>query len=106
MSNRIQRVTNALASLGSIQIDHQGVYARKIATVQAHATLALAEQQQIANLLTLASLAGDSDVHESLADVAYEALDILLDSVMISEDDEHVILAPWVSSALGAEEHK
>ena len=72
------------------------------ALAQADATLAVAEQLRIGNLIALAKLAGrEEDVHEELAQVAYQALDQFIDWKMTSDDDAVTFLAPDIARALG-----
>lgn len=69
---------------------------------QTHATLAVAEQLRIGNMIALAKLAGrEEDAHEELAQVAYQALDQFIDWKMTSDDDAMTFLAPDIAEALG-----
>lgn len=68
---------------------------------QAESTLALVRQQQIANLIALAALAGREDVHEELAEAAYRALGHLVTYELTGPDDEVLILHPDIAAALG-----
>lgn len=73
---------------------------------QAHATLALVEQQQLANLIELVKVAGrEEDVHEEVAEVAYEALNALVTTKIVPNGHmdpfEVTVLRPDVAAALG-----
>lgn len=74
---------------------------QNLLAAQAEATLALAEQQRVSNLISLASLVDQPTSHESLSDAAYQALDVLLGTVQTGLDDEHVVLAEDIATALG-----
>lgn len=66
-----------------------------VMAAQTHATLALVEQQRIANLIALAKVAGrDEDVHEAVAEAAYGALDTLVNTMALHPD---------IAAALGIE---
>ena len=72
------------------------------------ATLALVEQQRIANLVALASLAGrDEDVHEEVSAAAYGALNALISYQDVPNGhagpDEVAVLRPDIAAALGIE---
>lgn len=72
------------------------------ALAQADATLAVADQLRIGNLIALAKLAGrEEDVHEAMAQVAYQALDQFIDWKMTSDDDAVTFLTPDIAEALG-----
>ena len=77
---------------------------QRLAAAQANATLSLSEQQRIANLIALASLAGREDVQEELSDAAYESLGQLITYKTTGIDDEVLILRPTIAAALGIEE--
>ena len=70
---------------------------------QAEATLAIAEQAQIANLIALSTLAGREDVQEEVADAAYQALSHLVAYKRTGPDDEYPFLNPAIAAALGIE---
>lgn len=70
---------------------------------QAEATLALVEQQRLANLISLAALAGREDVHEELAEAAHESLGQLIAYKPTGLDDEVLMLHPTIAAALGIE---
>ena len=77
-----------------------------LALAQVHATLALVEQQRIANLAALASLAGrDADVHAEVAAAAYGALNAMIRYQDVpnghSGPDEVAALRPDIAAALG-----
>ena len=79
-----------------------------LALAQVHATLALVEQQRIANLAALASLAGrDEDVHEEVAAAAYGALNAMIRYQDVPNGhagpDEVAALRPDIAAALGIE---
>ena len=68
------------------------------------ATLALVEQQRIANLIALASMAGDDSKHEAIAGaLGNEAVWTLATTKMIGPDDEIEIVHPDIAAALGIE---
>ena len=73
----------------------------------AEALEALVEQQRIANLVALASLAGrEEDVHEEVAAAAYGALNVLIsyqDVPIGHGPDEVAALRPDIAAALGIE---
>ena len=72
------------------------------ALAQADATLAVADQLRLGNLIALAKLAGrEEDVHEAMAQVAYQALDQFIDWKMTSDDDAVTFLTPDIAEALG-----
>lgn len=65
-------------------------------------TLALVEQQRIANLIALASMAEDDSKHEVNAGVlGNEAVWTLATTKMIGLDDEMEIVHPDIAAALG-----
>ena len=64
---------------------------------QVHATLAVAEQQRISNLIALAGLQSDHDQDEF---VRAEALYSLIQSVPHGMDDEHSEIRPDIARAL------
>ena len=100
------------------RIDHAAEAQRlgKIATVQAgaepvaplaqfHATLALVEQQRIANLIALASMADDDSKHEVIAGtLGHEAVWTLATTKTLGLDDEFEIVHPDIAAALGIED--
>lgn len=70
-----------------------------------HATAALVEQHKIANLISLARLAGNENIQEELNEAAYGALDMLLsyESVLNGHPegpDEVVVLNPDIAAVL------
>lgn len=79
-----------------------------LADAQTHATLALAEQQRIASVIALASLAAREDIQEELSEAAYGALNALITNLHIANwhpegPDEVVVLRPDIAAALGIE---
>lgn len=81
---------------------------QNLAAAQAEATLALAEQQRIANLVALAKIAGrDEDIHESVAEAAYGAMDALIATKIVPNGHmdpyEVEVLRPEIAAALGIE---
>jgi hypothetical protein len=68
MTERIDHATNAKAILANTKPEEFGTTANWLAAAQVHATLALVEQQRIANLIAMATQPGGGH------DVAYEAL--------------------------------
>ena len=101
MTDRIDHAAEALRVIMALPsgdtLDQAYAYA------QVHATLALAEQARIANLIALAALVGQPTTHESLSDAAYGALDALLGTVIIGPEEEHVVLDSDIAAALGIE---
>lgn len=68
------------------------------------ATLALVEQQRIANLIAMASMAGDDSRHEVAAGVlGHEAVWTLATTRLIGPDDEIEMVRPDIAAALGIE---
>ena len=67
-----------------------------------HATLALVEQQRIANLIALASWSGEDD--DAMEMLSAEASNSLALWVPHSPDDEHPEIRPDIAAALGIEE--
>lgn len=68
------------------------------------ATLALVEQQRIANLIALASMAGDDSKHEVISGtLGIEAVWTLATTKMIGLDDEFEVIDPDIAAALGIE---
>ena len=66
------------------------------------ATLALVEQQRIANLIALASMADDDSKHEVIAgELGVEAVWALATTKMIGPDDEIEVIDPTIAAALG-----
>lgn len=103
-------IDHTLEALGLRQLasstDHGPSAANLIAAAQVHATLALAEQQKVANLIALAKLAGrEEDVHEEVAEVAYEALNALVRLKVVPnghmDPNEVTVLRPDIAAALG-----
>ena len=67
-------------------------------------TLALVEQQRIANLIALASMAEDDSKHEVLAgELGNAAVWTLATTKMIGPDDEIEVIDPTIAAALGIE---
>ena len=65
------------------------------------ATLALVEQQRIANIIALASMAEDDSKHEVIGTLGNEAVWTLATTKMIGPDDEFEIIHPDIAAALG-----
>lgn len=111
MPNRIDHAAEARGWLdysanNNPDVDHRAIHAALLA--QAEATLALVEQQRIANLIALAKLAGrDEDVHEEVAAAAYGALNALIRYQDVPNGhagpDEVAALRPDIAAALGIE---
>ena len=107
MTNRIDHAAEAV---GLLALAAAGVRDRRylIAAAHIHATLAVAEQARIANLIALAKLAGrDEDAHEEVAAAAYGALNALISYQDVpnghSGPDEAAVLRPDIAAALGIE---
>ena len=107
MTNRIDHAAEAV---GLLALAAAGVRDRRylIAAARIHATLAVAEQARIANLIALAKLAGrDEDAHEEVAAAAYGALNALISYQDVpnghSGPDEVAVLRPDIAAALGIE---
>ena len=104
MTNRIDHAAEAV---GLLALAAAGVRDRRylIAATHIHATLAVAEQARIANLIALAKLAGrDEDAHEEVAAAAYGALNALISyQDGHSGPDEVAVLRPDIAAALGIE---
>lgn len=107
MSDRIDHVFEALGlrQLAS-STEHGPSAANLIAAAHLHATLALVEQQKLANLIALAKVAGrEEDVHEEVAEAAYEALNALVHFKVVPnghmDPNEVTVLRPDVAAALG-----
>ena len=107
MTNRIDHAAEAV---GLLALAAAGVRDRRylIAATHIHATLAIAEQARIANLIALAKLAGrDEDAHEEVAAAAYGALNALISYQDVpnghSGPDEVAVLRPDIAAALGIE---
>ena len=109
MTDRIDHAAEAVALLNlAAAAQHRGDPRHLIAAAQVHATLALVEQQRIANLAALASLAGrDEDVHEEVAAAAYGALNAMIRYQDVPNGhagpDEVAALRPDIAAALGIE---
>lgn len=92
------RLAAALPWLSSAGRSDLGQVANILAA-QAHATLALAEQQRIANIIALAAMdpdsSGRSPYPDGLSSSAYSAL------AAMSSDRRHTILDPNIAAALG-----
>lgn len=82
-------VERAVSWFGEKMITESNLVA-KMAIAQVHATLALAEQQRIANLVALAAMDPDG-----LGRSAYSALAVM------SPDRQRTILDPDIAAALG-----
>ena len=107
MTNRIDHAAEAV---GLLALAAAGVRDRRylIAAAHLHATLAVAEQARIANLIALAKLAGrDEDAHEEVTAAAYGALNALISYQDVpnghSGPDEVAVLRPDIAAALGIE---
>ena len=107
MTNRIDHAAEAV---GLLALAAAGVRDRRylIAAAHIHATLAVAEQARIANLIALAKLAGrDEDGGEEVAAAAYGALNALISYQDVpnghSGPDEVAVLRPDIAAALGIE---
>lgn len=92
------RLAAALPWLSSAGRSDLGQVANILAA-QGHATLALVEQQRIANLIALAGV--DSRDDEGLDLLRAEASDRLAQWVPTSTDDEHPEIHPDIAAALG-----
>ena len=109
MSDRIDHAAEAVGLLNfAVTAQHRGDPRHVIAAAHVHATLAVAEQARIANLVALAKLAGrDEDVHEEVAAAAYGALNALIRYRDVPNGhagpDEVVVLRPDIAAALGIE---
>ena len=109
MTNRIDHAAEAVGLLAlAVAAQHQGDPRHLIAAAHIHATLAVAEQARIANLIALAKLAGrDEDAHEEVAAAAYGALNALISYQDVpnghSGPDEVAVLRPDIAAALGIE---
>ena len=106
MTDRIDHAAEAVGLLAlAVAAQHQGAI-RCLGSAHVHATLAVAEQQRIANLVALASLAGrDEDVHEEVAAAAYGALNAMIRYQDVPNGhagpDEVAALRPDIAAALG-----
>lgn len=69
MTERIDHVAEAINYLDATPIETHAEADRKVVTAQVHATLALVEQQRIANLLTIANWVSNSDLGVKLDDL-------------------------------------
>ena len=98
-------LTQSYAFTSSDMVLHTGeTKADVIAQAHVHATLALVEQQRIANLIAMASMADDDSKHEVAAGVlGHEAVWTLATTKMIGPDDEFEIVRPDIAAALGIE---
>ena len=99
MTDRINRTAEALYRMAKTGTETTAL----ISTLNA-----LVEQQRIANLIALASLAGrDEDVHEEVAAAAYGALNALIRYQDVPNGhmgpDEVAVLRPDIAAALGIE---
>ena len=107
MSDRIDHAAEAVGLLAlAVAAQHQGDPRHLIAAAHVHATLAVAEQARIANLVALAKLAGrDEDVHEEVAAAAYGALNAMIHYQDVPNGhmgpDEVAALRPDIAAALG-----
>jgi outer membrane protein TolC len=86
-------------TLGYAETDENTGALVGIAAAQVHATLALVEQQRIANLITLATLSGEYDENTDLLRI--EAVASLVKWVPHGLDDEHPEIRPEIAAALG-----
>lgn len=95
MSDRIDHAAEALDELESVQLHFdEGMNGTARATIAlTHATLALVEQQRIANLIALAHVADQHDNVSPLESTAWEALGVPGSGVM----------RPDIAAALGVE---
>ena len=100
MSERIDHAAEARFQLEGAQDLEAPFCWGAFAAAQVHATLALVEQQRIANLVSLAKLAGDESVHEELQHIAYQALGVLVEYKQTSLDDEHPVVPENIARAL------
>lgn len=66
MSERIDHAAEAVNFLGAVSFDTYGDDDRKVALAQVHATLALVEQQRIANLIALGIGTSRREVREAV----------------------------------------
>lgn len=114
MTERIDRAQIAQNNLDWVagRESTSGAAAVTVAAAQVHATLALVEQQRIANLIALANLAGNSALQESDYDegatLASDALHALVEyertpATPYSDPDDHPVIRPDIAAALGIE---
>lgn len=64
-SERIDHAAEAVRVLRDVSSDANGTYADAMAYAQAHATLALVEQQRVANVIELAKGAAGTDAQQA-----------------------------------------
>ena len=98
MSERIDHAAEARIQLEGAQDLEAPFCWGAFAAAQVHATLALVEQQRIANLIALAGV--DSRDDEGLDMLRAEASDMLAQWVPTSPDDEHPEIRPGIAAAL------
>lgn len=81
-----------------------------VAAAQVNATLALVEQQRIANLIALTALSGNASIQESSYDegatLASDGLHGLIEyerteATQISDAEDHPVIRPEIKEALG-----
>ena len=104
--SRIDHTAAALAALNrSYDASSVNIATVEVTAAVAHATLAHAEQQRIANLIALSFVAGNEAVNEYLSEAAHGALDQVIDMKVIPnghcEPDEVSVLSDDVAAALG-----
>lgn len=99
MNKQIDLHTTALNKAGYAMREPWWRRRKWLSNAQVLSTLALAEQQRLANLIALAQLSGDD---ERLMVLRREAIHALAERVPSSTDgDEHVVVRHTVASALG-----
>lgn len=103
MTNRIDHAADASSNLAKVSGREPDMALVFALAAQAQATLALVEQQRIANLVALASLAGADATHEELEGIAYSALAELVEYRPTSLEDEALVVPAGIAAALGIE---
>lgn len=95
-----------------LQAHDDGGAVAKAMIAQAYATLALAEQQRVENLIALVALSGNEHVQESAFDegalLSSAGMHALIEyertsATPISDPDDVPVIQPWVQAALGLE---
>lgn len=101
MTDRIDHAAKAREALAAAhEVPAEGQVADPwLLAAQTHATIALVEQQRIANLIALARYAGEYDESPDLLRMA--AVNSLVTWKPHGPDDEHPEIRPDVASALG-----
>ena len=102
MSEHIDHAAEAVRLIELSSVQHFADESRTVsAAAQVHATLALVEQQRIANLIALANAHHMGENYDDTVEASREAAYALIHYVQRDPDDEFPRIHPDIAAALG-----